>query len=86
MDLSLSLKDTGECPTLKIVSYITAASPPTEKAKIMLSISNPVLWAKLKSDGGFQYSGTKIGSVIPKSDVQKLTINISLLLPLFPKE
>src|SRR3972149_3280415 len=62
------------------------ASPPTPKAKIKLSMSNPVACAKLKSDGGFQYSGTKSGSVNPSSEVHKLTKSISLLLSLFFKE
>src|SRR3989338_2354568 len=45
--------------------------------KIRLSISNPVRMAKSNKDGGDQYSGTKSGSVNPRSDVHKLTTRIS---------
>ena len=57
-----------------------------ENEKRRLSISNPVFWARLKREGGFQYSGTKIGSVKPKGKVNKLTKSISLLLCLFFRE
>src|SRR3989338_3921762 len=54
--------------------------PPITKLKIKLSISNPVLNARLNKDGGLQYSGTKIGSVKPRSMVNALTISISFLV------
>jgi len=52
------------------------------KEKSRLSMSKPVLMARSKSEGGLQYSGTKIGSVNPKSEVHKLTTIISFLLVL----
>src|SRR3989344_9615057 len=54
--------------------------PPAAKANIRLSISKPARRAKSKSDGGFQYSGTKSGSVSPRRDVHALTTSISLRL------
>src|SRR3989344_5205775 len=56
------------------------------KEKIRLSTSKPVRIAKLNSDGGLQYSGTKSGSVKPKREVQKLTVSISFRLSLFFSE
>lgn len=52
--------------------------------KISLSLSNPVFAARSKSEGGSHYAGTKIGSVRPSRDVQRLMMTIcfrkSLLL------
>ena len=45
-----------------------------------LSMSNPVAWARPKSDGGFQYAGTKSGSVTARSEVHALTTSISCRL------
>src|SRR3989344_6624904 len=56
-------------------SYRSEAPPPIANANMMLSISNPVVDARLNRDGGDQYAGTKIGSVRPRSDVHKLTIS-----------
>ena len=56
------------------------------KEKIRLSISNPVRSAKLKRDGGLQYSGTNNGSVKPRIDVHKLTTSISRFLSLVFRE
>jgi hypothetical protein len=55
------------------------------KEKIRLSISKPVLSAKLNREGGNQYSGTNNGSVKPKGIVIKLILSISFLCPLFDK-
>jgi hypothetical protein len=41
-------------------------------AKIKLSMSKPVRRASSKRLGGFQYAGTKIGSVRPRRRVAKL--------------
>ena len=46
--------------------------PPIAKLKIMLSMSNPVLCANSNRLGGFQYFGTKIGSVNPKGAMKTL--------------
>ena len=56
---------------------MTAPIPPIAKEKMILSISNPVLTAKLNSDGGFQYAGTNKGSVNPKGAVRILAHSIS---------
>ena len=45
-----------------------------------LSMSNPVAWARPKSEGGFQYAGTKSGSVTARSEVHALTTSISCRL------
>src|SRR3989344_7119475 len=55
-----------------------APIPPIAKLKIKLSISKPVLLARLNKDGGLQYSGTNKCSVSPKGAVKILTQNISL--------
>lgn len=60
--------------------------PPIAKENIKLSMSNPVVDAKLNKEGGFQYSGTNNGSVKPKGIVNKLTKNISFLDFLFKKK
>src|SRR3989344_1508400 len=53
--------------------------PPIENANIKLSMSKPVFAAKLNKDGGFQYFGTKRGSVKPRAIVKILTNSISFL-------
>src|SRR3990167_3331022 len=56
------------------------------KLKIRLSISKPVIAARLNKEGGFQYSGTNKGSVSPKGIVKRLIQNISFLMPLLNKK
>ena len=46
--------------------------PPIAKLKMMLSMSKPVLCANSNRLGGFQYSGTKIGSVNPNGAMNTL--------------
>ena len=46
------------------------------KQKIKLSMSKPVVCARLKRLGGFQYRGTKRGSVSPKGIVRRLVFHI----------
>ena len=58
-------------------SYSAVPIPPIANEKIRLSISNPVRWASSNRLGGFQYAGTKIGSVRPKSMVARLTRHIT---------
>src|SRR3989344_6097974 len=53
--------------------------PPIAKLKIKLSMSKPVLAARLNKEGGLQYSGTNRGSVKPKGIVNALTTSISFL-------
>lgn len=53
--------------------------PPIANENIRLSISNPVVAARLNNDGGLQYSGTNIGSVNPKGAVRMLAHIISFL-------
>ena len=53
--------------------------PPIANENIKLYISNPVVAARLNNDGGFQYSGTNIGSVNPKGAVRMLAQSISFL-------
>src|SRR5512138_2841620 len=71
---------TGSWPTGKIAMYSANDRPPIPNEKKRLSISNPVVWARLKSEGGFQYAGTKSGSVSPRNMVQKLTMSISCFI------
>jgi hypothetical protein len=52
------------------------AEAPIAKQKIRLSKSNPVRCARPNRLGGFQYSGTKIGSVRPRRLVARLTRSI----------
>ena len=52
--------------------------PPMPKQKMRLSISKPVVRARSKRLGGFQYAGTKIGSVKPKGVVNRLAHTIIL--------
>ena len=40
-------------------------------------MSNPVRWANSNRLGGFQYSGTKMGSVRPNAAVTRLTRHIT---------
>src|SRR3990167_6464096 len=61
-------------------SYKTEAIPPMEKVKTKLSISNPVVVARLNKDGGFQYSGTNNGSVNASGKVIRLAQTISFHL------
>lgn len=66
------------CRKPSTASYTTAAIPPNANENMKLSISNPVLVARLNNEGGCQYSGTKIGSVNPKGVVSKLDHSICL--------
>src|SRR3546814_7246405 len=52
--------------------------PPMPKQKMRLSMSNPVVCAKSNRLGGFQYSGTKSGSVRPNGVVNRLAHHIVL--------
>ena len=74
------------CLVLKNNSYRTIATPPIEKVNIRLSMSKPVVDARLNSDGGFQYSGTNKGSVKPRGIAMKLPKNISFLKDLLNKK
>jgi|TARA_R100001132_G_C3262405_1_gene86177 hypothetical protein len=65
--------------------YNTVPIPPIAKENIRLSISKPVLSAKLNREGGNQYSGTNKGSVKPKGIVIRLILSISFLYPFFDK-
>ena len=51
--------------------------PPTANAKMKLSISKPVRRASSKRLGGFQYVGTKSGSVRPSRAVAPLVRHIA---------
>ena len=53
--------------------------PPIAKLKMTLSMSNPVLCANSNRLGGFQYSGTNIGSVSPNRAMNPLAHNIVTL-------
>jgi hypothetical protein len=57
--------------------YSTTPIPPIAKQKIRLSMSKPVLLARLKRLGGDQYSGTNKGSVNPNGIVAKLASSIT---------
>src|SRR3546814_2768073 len=52
--------------------------PPMPKQKMRLSMSNPVVCARSNRLGGFQYSGTKSGSVRPNGVVNRLAHHIVL--------
>ncbi len=51
--------------------------PPMAKLKMRLSMSKPVRCANSNRLGGFQYSGTKMGSVRPNTAVTRLTRHIT---------
>ena len=51
--------------------------PPIAKLKMKLSMSKPVLCANSNRLGGFQYSGTKSGSVNPNGAMKMLAHHIA---------
>ena len=51
--------------------------PPMANMKMKLSMSNPVRRASSNRLGGFQYSGTQMGSVRPNTAVARLTRHIT---------
>ena len=53
--------------------------PPIAKTEMKVSMSNPVVLSRLNNVDGFQYSGTKIGSVNARGNIIKLAKKISRL-------